>query len=153
MKNKPTSINYTEIENPNGLESCQTLNTASCGSCFATEHSGSCSDVASIRVTGAKAERSDVLTLREGHVVLELVCNCLEPGDVGQPEPIRSPSPALLTHFRTNQIASGHRSTLGLSFWDINERLLRSNGLRRSGGSGSTRWCFGLDQRRRRPPW
>lgn len=44
----------------------------------ATEHSGSRWDVASVRVTGAKAERSDVLTLREGHLVLELVCNCLE---------------------------------------------------------------------------
>lgn len=112
----------------------------------------SCLDVASVPVTRAKAEGSHVLRLWKGHLVLELVRNCFGAGDVGQTEHIQSPSLATLTYLRTNQIASGHTSTLGLSFWDINEQLFCSNGLRLSGGSGSTCCYFGLDWRCCRRP-
>lgn len=69
------------------------------------------------------------------------MCNCFEPVDLQLTEPIHSQAPAPLTYLHTNQIAGRERdsvSTQGLSFWDINNRLLYSNGLRLRSGYSST---------------
>lgn len=69
------------------------------------------------------------------------MCNCFEPVDLQLTEPIQSQGSAPLTYLHTNQIVGRGRdsvSTQGLSFWDINNRLLYSNGVRLRSGHSST---------------
>lgn len=61
-----------------------------------------------------------------------LMCNCFEPVDLRLTEPIHSRASAPLTYLHTNQIAGREWdsvATQGLSYWDINNRLFRSNRL------------------------
>lgn len=60
------------------------------------------------------------------------MCNCFEPVDLRLTEPIhsRGPGTADLLTYKSDNGGRDSVTTQGLSYWDINNRLFRSNRLR-----------------------